>query len=326
MATDVLCLRPEADFARAGVTLPSALSFTFRTPSDGDVAGLLRSAHALVLPAVGPALPAGLFEGGQLQLIQVTGAGVDRLDRNALTQLGIPVANVPGGSNSAVSEYAITAASILMRDFLQADAEVRRGNYSDYRAHLLAENRRGLVGLLVGVVGLGVIGNAVAKAFHGVGCRICYYDPAPRDVGAIAEMGARSLSLAELLRASDVVTLHVPLVPATQGFIGAGELAMMKRGAVLIQSSRGGVVDEDALANALKSGHLGGAAVDVYSSEPPGPDHPLLRLTGEAARRVLFTPHIAGVTQQSLATLLRSALVNVERVLLHGEKPLNRVY
>ena len=100
----------------------------------------------------------------------------------------------------------------------------------------------------------------------------------------------------------------------------------MKPGAVLIQASRGGVVDEAALAESLTSGHLGGAAVDVYSTEPPGADNPLLSLTGEAAQRLLLTPHIAGVTRQASATLFRSSWDNLVRVLVRGEPPLNRVY
>ena len=122
------------------------------------------------------------------------------------------------------------------------------------------------------------------------------------------------------------MTLHVPLLPATRHMIGRAELAAMKAGAVLIQASRGGVVDEAALAEALEAGHLGGAAVDVYSTEPPAADNPLLTLSGEAAGRALLTPHIAGVTRQSAAFLFRSAWQNVERVLIRREPPLNRVY
>jgi phosphoglycerate dehydrogenase-like enzyme len=127
-----------------------------------------------------------------------------------------------------------------------------------------------------------------------------------------------------LLERSDVVTLHVPLVAATRGLIGAAELARMKSGAVLVQASRGGVVDEAALAEALRAKHLGGAAVDVYSTEPPGSDNPLLALDGEAAQRLLLTPHIAGVTRQASAFLFVSAWENVERVVVKGAPPLNR--
>jgi phosphoglycerate dehydrogenase-like enzyme len=118
----------------------------------------------------------------------------------------------------------------------------------------------------------------------------------------------------------------LPLLPATQGLIGSRELAQTKPGAILIQASRGGIVDEAALAEALQAGHLGGVAVDVYSTEPPSPDNPLLALQGEAARRLILTPHIAGVTRQSAAFLFRSAWQNIERVLIAKEPPLNRVY
>jgi phosphoglycerate dehydrogenase-like enzyme len=191
---------------------------------------------------------------------------------------------------------------------------------------MVADNLSSLEGLLVGVVGFGTIGVAVAQAFHRMGCRIAFHDPAPRDPKIAQALGARSLSLDELLAQSDIVTLHVPLIPATQGLIGARELARMKPGAVLIQASRGGIVDEAALAASLTSGHLGGAAVDVYSAEPPGPDNPLLGISGEAARKLLLTPHIAGVTRQASALLFRTSWQNVERVLVRGEKPLHRAY
>lgn len=324
MASDVLCLRPEADFARVDALPPASLRVSYAKPDDPALAQRVKSSAALVIPAVGPQLAAALFEDCRLGLVQITGAGVDRLDEAALTRLGIPVANVPGASNSAVAEYAVTAASMLLRRLAWADAEISQGHYVDFRSRMLADNLPGLEGLLVGVVGFGTIGTAVAHAFQGMGCRIGFYDPAPRDGAAV--QGARSMSLRELLAAADVVTLHVPLIAATRGMIGDAELAAMKPGAVLVQAARGGIVDEAALARHLASGHLGGAAVDVYSTEPPMADNPLLALAGEGARRLLLTPHIAGITRQSSALLFRSAWQNVERVLVRGEPPLHRVY
>ena len=326
MSIEVLCLRPRADFERAEALPPASLEIAYRAPGDADVPALMKRAKALVIPAVGPKLPASLFEGSSVQLVQVTGAGMDRLDAATLKRLGIPAANVPGGSNSAVAEYVVTSAAVLLRRLGWADDEIRRGNYAAFRARMLADNLAGLDGLRAGVVGLGSIGMAVAEAFHKMGCRICYFDPAPRDPAAAAALQAASLPLEELLKTADVITLHVPLLPETQGLIGERELASMKSGAVLIQASRGGIVDEAALARHLESGRLGGAAIDVYSAEPPAADHPLLKLQGESARRVLFTPHIAGVTRQSAALLYRAAWRNVERVAVAGEPPLNRVY
>jgi phosphoglycerate dehydrogenase-like enzyme len=285
----------------------------------------MQQARALIIPAVGPKLSPSLFETATVKFVQVTGAGLDRLDLPLLKRLGVRVANVPGGSNNAVAEYVVTTASVLLRRIAWADAEIRAGNYRSFRARMLADNLTGLGSLTAGIVGLGVIGFAAAQAFRERGCRILYYDPAPRDPRAADAIGAQSVSLDELLKLADVVSLHVPLITATQNLIGASRLAAMKPGAVLIQASRGGVVDEAALAQSLNSGHLGGAALDVYSNEPPSPDNPLLALQGDAAHRVLFTPHIAGVTRQSTALLLRSAWRNVERVLIAKEPPLDCV-
>jgi len=322
---DVLCLRPEADFARVGALPPQSLKVVYRQPDDAQLPSLLREARAMVMPAVGPKLAPALFEGSRLRLVQVTGAGVDRLDAQAMKRLGIPVANVPGGSNGAVAEYAVTTASMLLRRFAWADAEIRGGNYTKFRARLLADNLPALEGLTVGIIGLGVIGLAVAEAFSRFGCKLCYSDPEPRDRSAAASFGATALSLDELMRIADVVCVHVPLLPSTRGLIGERQLASMKSGAVLVQASRGGVVDEAALAAHLRSGRLGGAAVDVYATEPIAADNPLLGLQGDAARKLLLTPHIAGVTRQSYALLFRSSWENVERA-LRGEPPHNRVY
>jgi phosphoglycerate dehydrogenase-like enzyme len=326
MAVEVLCLRPQADFARVDALPPPSLKVAYGKPDDPALAQRIKASAALVIPAVGAKLPAVLFEGCALALVQITGAGVDRLDEAALTRLGIPVANVAGASNSAVAEYAVTSASTLLRRLAWASVEIGEGRYVDFRARMLADNLAGLDGLKVGIVGFGTIGVAVARAFHGMGCRICFHDPAARDLGTAQALGAQSMPLDELLATADVVTLHVPLLPQTRGMIDDRALRTMKPGAILIQAARGGIVDEAALAAHLASGHLGGAAVDVYSTEPPGSDNPLLVLKGEGARRLLLTPHIAGVTRQSSAILFRSAWENVERVLVRGEPPVNRVY
>ena len=325
MSCDVLCLRPEADFQRAGSMPPESLRVVYRGPADPDVPLLMKQARALLIPAVGPKLPADLFEDTSVQFVQVTGAGLDRLDLHLLKTLHISAANVPGGSNSAVAEYVVTMASALLRRFAWADAEIRAGRYREFRARMMADNLAGLDGLTVGIVGFGAIGMAVASAFHQRGCRILFYDPAPSDPTLSDPLKAQFSSLEEVLKMSNVVTLHVPLLPTTLSLIGTRELALMKADAVLIQASRGGIVDEVALANCLSTGHLAGVAIDVYSTEPPNDDHPLLALQGEALRRILFTPHIAGVTRQSAALLFLSAWQNLARVLIEGQPPLHRV-
>ena len=326
MALDVLCLRPEADFLRVGVTPPKALSTTYRTPDDPELADLLREVSALLLPAAGPKLPTSIFDGTAIKIVRVTGAGVDRLDEQTMRSLDIPVCNVPGGSNGAVADYTVAMAIMLHRRFKWADSEISAGNYAPFRTAMLSASLSGLDGLNVGIVGFGVVGSAVAQAFAHFDTKITFFDPAPSDPDAAAAIGAKPLTLDQLLAQSDIVSLHVPLLAATKGLIGAQELAQMKSGAMLINGARGGVVDEAALAASLSSGHLGSAAVDVYSTEPPQADNPLLVLSGEAAKRLILTPHVAGVTRQAQGILCRRAWENIERVLLQNEAPHNRVY
>ena len=325
MSCDVVCLRPKDDFLNIGVTPPESLSIRYMSPTDSELAQHLAAARALVIPAVGPKLPDELFDGSRIELIQVTGAGIDRLDADAMKAKGIAIANVPGGSSTAIAEYAVSSALALLRRTFLADGELRKGLYVDARRRMVSENLAGLEGLTVGVVGLGVIGMTVAQTFHSLGSRIVYHDPAPRDADAVSRIDAVALPLNELLATADIVTLHVPLLPSTASMLGERELGQMKAGAILINAARGGIVDEAALVQYLANGHLGGAAVDVYSSEPPAEDNPLITAGDEVGRRLLLTPHIAGVTRQAWANLFSSAWDNVERLLLHDEPPVNRV-
>ncbi len=321
----ILCLRPERDFTRVGVVPPASLDINYLAPDDEKLPALLKKADALVIPAVGPKLPLHLFEHTRLQLVQVTGAGLDRVDAEGLRALGIALANVPGGSNEAIAEYALSCACALLRRFPQASAEIRNGRYSAFRSSFIADNVDGLEGLRVGIVGLGIIGAAVARKFKQLGCRIAFFDPAPADPQAAIALEAEALALEELFSRCDVVTVHVPLLPATTDLIDADVLSKAKKGLVLIQASRGGVVNEKALADALESGRLAGAAIDVYTSEPPAPDNPLLTLSDAAASRTILTPHIAGITRQSWAFLFRTAWENVTRVVVQNQPPSHAV-
>ena len=321
----VLCLRPKVDFDKVDVAVPECLDVAYASPQAEDLPTLVAEAQALVIPAVGPELPATLFQASSVQLVQVTGAGVDRLDRDGMQRLGIPVANVPGGSNAAVAEYVVSTSLILLRRLAWAGSEIGQANYEECRKRLIAHLPPGLGGLTVGIVGLGTIGLAVAEAFQRFGSKIVYHDPALADTTAADAMGATRLPLDDVLRTSDVVSLHVPLVPQTQNLIDASALAKMKPQAVLINAARGGVVDEAALVAALHDDRLAGAAVDVYSQEPPPPENPLLAAL-DLQGKLILTPHTAGITRQAWATLFDLAWNNVEAVLTHGGQPQFRVY
>jgi len=312
---DVLCLRPLKDFQDVGVEPPASLDIQVMEPGDAGLADAISTARALVIPAVGPWLDTKHIKGSSVRLVQITGAGVDRVDVAALAQLGIPVANVPGGSAAAVAEYAITASSALLRFLPESTCAIRAGDYSATRQRMIARGLNQLSGLVVGIVGYGVIGRATAQRFIALGAQVIFFDP----------MVEGGVALADVLMTADIVSLHVPLLDSTRALVGEGEIASMKPGAILVNAARGGVVDEAALAAALESGHLGGAAIDVYSSEPPAPDNPLLSVGPEASARLILTPHIAGVTRQAWSQLFSQAWENVVRVLVSGKPARNVV-
>lgn len=323
---DIVCLRPAEDFTRVGAALPDDWEIAFRAPSDADVPALLRAARAVVLPSAGPHLPAELFADARgLQLIQYTGAGWDRIAESVVRDLGCPVANVPGVNAKDVAEYVVIAAGTLLRRFKLGDQLMWGGRFDQARVELAAERARGFTSLTIGVVGLGHIGLAVGKAFRAFDARVLYYDPKPLDPQAASAAGMVATTLPDLLDAADVVTVHVPLLPATVGMLGEAELARLKPEAIVVQASRGGVVDELALLRAVESGRIAGAALDVFTREPLPADDPVLLQRAALSDRVLLTPHIAGVTRQAAVRLYEAAWANVARVLRDGQPPNNRV-
>lgn len=323
---DIVCLRPAEDFTRVGASIPTRWDIAFRQPSDTDVPDLLGGARALVLPSAGPHLPAELFRFAHtLQLIQYTGAGWDRIAESIVHEVGCPVANVPGVNAKDVAEYVIIATGMLLRRFKLGDQRMWAGEFGQARLELAAERTRGFTDLTVGVVGLGHIGLTVGRSFRAFDTRVMYYDPKPLDAGAASAAGMIAATLPDLLDAADVLTVHVPLLPATVGLVGEAELARLKPNAIVVQASRGGVVDEAALLRLVESGHLAGAALDVFAREPLPPDDPILLQRVALSDRILLTPHIAGVTRQAAVRLYDAAWANVARVLTDGLLPNNRV-
>jgi len=234
-----------------------------------------------------------------LQVVGRLGAGLDNVDAEALRERGIALVHGRGLNARAVAEYALGAAIVLVRRLTEADRQVRAGQW---RRHVGLELR----GQRLGVVGLGATGAELCRLGLALGMDVIGHDPflAPPEL-----VGAAPLE--ELLRRSLVVSLHVPLVPATRKLIGGAQLALMPRGAILINAARGGVVDEVALADALRSGALGGAALDVRAKEPPSSDDPL-----RALDNVLLTPHLAGLTTQSQQAIAEHVMSGVRQVLL----------
>lgn len=219
------------------------------------------------------------------------GVGLDNIDVAGCETRGIQVIPATGANALSVAEYVVATAMMLLRGGYASTATVAAGRWP--RAAL--SNGRETAGKTLGLVGFGSIGQLTARLAQAVGMQVCAHDPVmAADHPAFGAGGVRRLGLDELLAEADVVSLHVPLVDATRGLFDAARLATMKRGAVLINTARGGIVDEAALAAALKSGALGGAAIDVFDTEPlPASKH------FEDCPNLLLTPHIAGVSVES---------------------------
>ena len=229
----------------------------------------------------------------KLRVVGRLGVGLDNIDVAACAARGIEVIPATGANALAVAEYVMCTVMLLLRGAYHSSAEVAAGKWP---RGALGEGRE-TAGKMLGVVGFGGIGRRVAKLAQGLGMKVLATDPAiAADAPVWRESGVAYRGLDDLLVESDAVTLHVPLVRETRHLLSAGRLARMKRGAVLINTARGGVIDEAALAEALAGGHLAGAALDVFETEPLPAGSPLA-----AAPNLVLTPHIAGVTRESNA-------------------------
>jgi phosphoglycerate dehydrogenase-like enzyme len=238
----------------------------------------------------------------RLKLITSPVIGVDTVDVDAATEFGVLVANCPTRENiMGVAEATVMFMVALLLNLKQKERSLREGRFRPpHVSHLL-------FGRTVGLVGYGRIAREVEQRLQGWGVRVQASDPYVEG----------TLPLDELLRTSDIVSLHVVLTRETRDMIGARELALMKRGAILVNTSRGGAVVEDALADAINSGHLAGAALDVFQQEPINMDNPLLRCDPD---RVILTPHSIGHNVESGPTGVQMAFDNIERA-LRGELP-----
>lgn len=241
-----------------------------------------------------------------LRVIARTGVGVDAIDMEAATAAGVVVATTPGANEEAVADHALAMILALQRRLAENDAAIREGRWD--RAGDLTPGD--LYGATIGLVGSGVIGNAVIRRLRGFGSTICVYDPFLTQ----APKGTELVDLPELLERSDVITVHAPLTDGTMGLLGAAEFAAMKPGSFIVNVSRGGIVDEDALAASIRAGHLGGAGLDTFAREPVG-DSPLRELP-----TVILSPHIAGLSHRSIAAMTEQATQAVLDV-LQGRLP-----
>jgi len=229
-----------------------------------------------------------------LKMVSIWGTGTDNIDLDAAARHGVTVTNTPGVSAISIAEHCLALLLAVARRLPALDTQVRAGGWP--RGRMMELN-----GKTLGVIGLGAIGRRFARIAQGIGMRVVAWTMHPDP-----SLGFELVSLEELLRTSDVVSLHLRLSDLTKGMIGAAQFALMKPGAIFLNTARGPITDEAALAAALTNGPLAGAGLDVFDAEPLPSGHPLTKL-----ENVVLTPHCAGITPEALEAGLRLAVENV---------------
>ncbi|MEQ9330566.1 2-hydroxyacid dehydrogenase [Thalassobaculum sp.] len=299
-----------ADVARAMV--PSGFELAVVPGGSAEYRAALADAEYLVGFVDGLVDPALFRDAPRLRLVQLLSAGYDRADLAAARAARVPLCNNGGANAVAVSEHAVLLMLAVSRQLVRQHLSVAAGNWRGNQTPRVHELR----GKTLGIVGLGTIGKKTARLAQAFGMRVIYHDIARLPEDREDQLDVRFRLLRELLRESDLVSLHTPLNDRTHHLIGAGELALMKPDAILVNTARGPVVDEAALVGALSSGALAGAGLDVFDQEPPQPDNPLFGFDN-----VVLTAHLAGPTFESNTARVRNAFDNVQRV-ARGEPPL----
>lgn len=240
----------------------------------------------------------------RLAFVQVPAVGTDSLDVAALTAAGVPVANAAGFNARGVAEWAVGAAFALCRDLSRGDRAVRAGGWP--QLEMAARQPREIHTQRVGIAGFGAIGSEAARLFAALGCEVSYWTRRKRP-----EAAATYRDLDDLMATSDILVLTLPLTDETRGLIGPGRLALLPDNALLVNVARGGIAPDNAVLDALESGKLAGAALDVFDQEPLPPEHPL-----RTREDVLLSPHTAGASAQSQLNLVARVRDNVTAAVL----------
>lgn len=281
----------------------------FEHDSAGDsFVAALSGADALIVRSATTVDTEMLARAPNLKVIGRAGVGVDNIDIPAATQRGVAVVNAPSGNTIAAAEMTMALILATIRHVAAADASLRAGKWD--RASFQGSE---LLGRRLGLIGAGRIGAEVATRCQSFGMDVIIYDPYLSE-GRAEEIGCRLTDLDEVVHTADVISLHVPLTDETRGIINRVSISMMKAGTYLINASRGGVVVESDLADALESGHLGGAALDVYEEEPLSEGSPLRN-----APRLTLTPHLGASTAEAQVHVAVEVAANVAAVLVDGD-------
>lgn len=310
---------PDMDIARQVDTL-----VVNRGTSDDQISAQAGDVDFIVADAISPVGAQLMDAFPSLKLVHSEGVAYNAIDVAAARERGVVVCNNAGMNAAAVAEQAILLMLACLRHAVEGDKAVRAGHQIQMKERLMVEGIRDLGDCTVGLVGLGAIARATAVRLQAFGCDVAYWNHRRRSPEEEERLGVRYLPLEELAATCDIVSLHVPVTPETENLVDAAFLNRMKPNGVLVNTARGEIVDQEALAEALMAGTIGGAGLDTLSPEPVAADHPLAVLAGDAAARLVLSPHIGGVTEGSFRRAWTTIWNNIARVAA-GEQPVNIV-
>lgn len=295
-----------------------------RGTSDDDILKLAADADFIMADAISPVSAYLIERMPNLKLIHSEGVAYNAIDLAAARARGIYVCNNAGVNAGAVAEQAILLMLACLRDAVAADAAVRAGLQIQTKEHMMVEGIRELGDCRVGFIGFGAIAQATVERLANWGCEMYYNKRHPLPAVEEARLGVTFAGIEDIAATCDIVSLHVPVTDATRNLVNADFLTHMKPNAILINTARGEIVDHTALAAALEAGSIGAAGLDTLAPEPVQLDNPLLNLSEAAAKRLVLSPHIGGVTQGMFFRAHRTVWENAERV-ANGETPINIV-
>ena len=286
-------------------------------PEHADAQGLFVDAIAPVDRALLDRLP-------RLKLIHSEGVAYNTIDLEAARERGIYVCNNKGCNASSTAEMAVMLMLMVLRYGVVGDRAVREGKQIHFKERTMAAGAPELGECSVGLVGFGDIAQATARRLAAFGCSLSYYAPHRRPPEVEADFGVTYRPLEELAATCDILSLHCAVTPETQGMVNDALLSRMKPGAILINTARGDLLDNQAVRRALLSGRLGGAGLDVLAPEPTPADHPLVDLPPEVQERVVYAPHLGGITGAAFRRA-HQAMWQAAKAVLQGERPQNVV-
>lgn len=319
MATKIVVGVPPIRFETAGMKFPEdwevvQISYPYSVES---IRESCKDADILMVRSVDVVTREMIEAAPSLRMIHTSGVSFDKIDYQAAAELGIPVCNCRGGNSLGVAEHTIGLMLTALRHTTTVYWDMRTVGYGAAKKNVLKAGNHELFGQQVGVIGFGAIGKEVAKRLKPWGCKVVYYDPFRPTPEVEKELGVEYMELDDLIKTSDIMSIHLPVLPSTVGMINRERVAMMKKDALLINVARGEVIDNDAVADALDAGLIY-AACDVIAPEPPEASHRLLNLNEEGTRRFILTTHLAGATNESSARCLGIAFDDMTSFIKDG--------